>query len=293
MIPKIIHYCWFGGNPIPKEAIDCIESWKKFCPDYQIKRWDETNFDLESCDYAKEAYAIKKWAFVSDYARFKILYEEGGIYFDTDVELVKPIDDIVQNGQFMACESCYRFKDDSIFGKRDGKNGVVSSIATGLGIAFEKGDGFLKEILDSYNRSHFRINDFLYDKTTVVSRVSKLMEKNGFDKYCHEIQVIGDITIYPERFFSGRDNLTGEINITDDTKSIHHGAASWISADEKKIVRKRKEYKGRGKIVFIMGSIGLLPRQFIQGIVRYGLKNYIYSNVYRFATGINVGVVDE
>ena len=97
-IPKIIHYCWFGGNPLPELAQKCIESWKKYCPDYEIKRWDETNFDLDCCDYVREAYQEKKWAFVSDYARFKILYEYGGVYFDTDVELIKPIDDIVEKG---------------------------------------------------------------------------------------------------------------------------------------------------------------------------------------------------
>lgn len=292
MIPKIIHYCWFGGKPIPKEVNDCISSWERVCPDYQIKRWDESNFDYESCSYAKEAYSLKKWAFVSDYARFKILYEVGGIYFDTDVELIKPIDDVVENGPFMACESSYSFRDDLLLKKSNSANGVVSSIATGLGMAFERGDGVLKRILDDYDQSHFTINDVLYDKTTVVSRVSKLMESNGFDKFSSGIQIVNGITIYPKEFFSGRDNLTGEMIISDDTRSIHHGAASWINDEEKAIVRKRKEYKGKGKIIFLLGSIRLLPNQVKQGIVRHGLKNYIYSVIYRLLTGINVGVVD-
>ena len=88
-IPKVIHYCWFGGNPLPEMALKCIESWKKFLPDYEIKEWNEKNFDLNICEYVKEAYQAKKWAFVSDYARFWILYHEGGVYFDTDVEVIK------------------------------------------------------------------------------------------------------------------------------------------------------------------------------------------------------------
>lgn len=80
MIPRVIHYCWFGGNELPESAVKCIESWKKYCPDYEIKEWNESNFDINECDYVREAYEAKRWAFVSDYARFKILYENGGVY---------------------------------------------------------------------------------------------------------------------------------------------------------------------------------------------------------------------
>ena len=104
MIPKIIHYCWFGGNPLPELAIKCIESWKKYLPDYEIKEWNESNFDINCCAYVREAYEAKKWAFVSDYARFWILYQHGGLYFDTDVELIKSIDDLIVKGAFMGCE---------------------------------------------------------------------------------------------------------------------------------------------------------------------------------------------
>ena len=104
MIPKIIHYCWFGGNPLDKLGQKCLDSWKQYFPDYEIKEWNETNFDVNCCQYIKEAYAAKKWAFVSDYARFKILYEQGGVYFDTDVEVIKPFDDILIKGNYMGCE---------------------------------------------------------------------------------------------------------------------------------------------------------------------------------------------
>lgn len=104
MIPKIIHYCWFGGNPLPDSAMKCIASWKKFLPDYEIKEWNESNFDVNMIPYVKEAYQVKKYAFVSDFARFYILYKYGGLYFDTDVEIVKPLDSIISKGAFMGCE---------------------------------------------------------------------------------------------------------------------------------------------------------------------------------------------
>ena len=100
MIPKIIHYCWFGGKPLPPKAKKYIESWKKFCPDYEIKEWNESNFDVHCCRYVEEAYNAKKWAFVSDYARFLALYNEGGIYFDTDIEVLKPFDNLLGCGAF-------------------------------------------------------------------------------------------------------------------------------------------------------------------------------------------------
>ncbi len=104
MIPKVIHYCWFGGNPLPESAQKCIASWRKFLPDYEIKEWNESNFDVNAIPYTAQAYAAKKYAFVSDYARFSILYDNGGLYFDTDVEVIRPMDDIIENGPFMGFE---------------------------------------------------------------------------------------------------------------------------------------------------------------------------------------------
>ncbi len=104
MIPKVIHYCWFGRNPLPKSALKCIASWRKYFPNYEIKEWNEDNFDVNIIPYTQEAYSVGKYAFVSDYARFKILYENGGLYFDTDVEVIRPMDDIIERGAFMGVE---------------------------------------------------------------------------------------------------------------------------------------------------------------------------------------------
>ena len=103
-IPKKIHYCWFGRNPLPESAKKCIESWKKYCPEYEIIEWNEDNFDLTENRYAREAYEQKKWAFVSDYARLKIVYEQGGIYMDVDVELIKPLDELTELDGYMGFE---------------------------------------------------------------------------------------------------------------------------------------------------------------------------------------------
>lgn len=106
-IPKIIHYCWFGGKELPRDAVECIDSWKKYYPDYKIIEWNEKNFDINICDYVKEAYSERRWAFVSDYARFWILYNYGGLYFDTDVEVIKRADSIIEKGSFMGNEYAY------------------------------------------------------------------------------------------------------------------------------------------------------------------------------------------
>ena len=141
MIPKKIHYCWFGRNPLPPLALKCIESWKRYLPDYEIKEWNEDNFDVNMIPYTKEAYEAKKYAFVSDYARYWILYQYGGLYFDTDVEIIKNMDDIIARGPFMGCEN--------------EANLGATSTELGLGLGCNPGLLFYKEMLDLYGTLHF------------------------------------------------------------------------------------------------------------------------------------------
>jgi hypothetical protein len=217
MIPKVIHYCWFGGKPIDKLGEKCIASWKKYCPDYEIKRWDESNYNLEACDYVKEAYQAKKWAFVSDYVRFDILYHYGGLYFDTDVELIKPIDDIVSKGPFMGCESHQK----------------KSTVAPGLGLAANPGLGLYKDILDYYNRQHFISSDGSINLETVVQRVTNILIDQGFQGNGN-IELINDVYIYPSEYFGPIDPVTKQKHITSNTRSIHHYSASWCDDGSKR-----------------------------------------------------------
>ena len=219
MIPKKIHYCWFGGNPLNEMGQKCLASWKKFFPDYEIIEWNESNFDIYCCDYVREAYEAKKWAFVSDYARFKILYENGGIYFDTDVELIKPIDEIVSRGPFMGIES-NSFRLHSL-------NLIWTGVNPGLGIGapqhFEMYADFLKE----YHERHFRNEDGTLNLKTIVEYTSEYLYAHGL-KNENEIQLIKGVYIYPKEYFNPCDMSTWEIHIVPETVSIHHYAGSWV-----------------------------------------------------------------
>lgn len=214
MIPKIIHYCWFGRNPLPPLATKCISSWKKYLPDYEIKEWNEDNFDVNSIAYIKEAYAAKKYAFVSDYARFWILYQYGGLYFDTDVEIIRPIDDIVKRGAFMGCET------------NGGKDSQIS-VAPGLGLGFEKGNSLLKELIDLYSNMHFLKEDGTPNlSTTIVGHTTEYLKTKGL-KNTSGVQEVEGIFIYPSEFFCPINVVTDKLHVTENTRSIHHYAATW------------------------------------------------------------------
>lgn len=240
MIPKIIHYCWFGRNSLPKNAIKCINSWKKYFPGYEIKEWNEDNFDFNCCAYVKEAYHAKKWAFVSDYARFWILYNYGGLYFDTDVEVIKDMSDIIKEGSFMGCEAT-----DKIV------PGLGLGVNPGLGLGVNPGLGLYKEILENYQESHFLNSDGSNNYETVVNRTTKILKKHGF-KDCNSIQKIADITIYPTEYFCPLDYATGKLEITENSRSIHWYDASWL--DE-----RMKKRKTRSEIIrnTIDGKVGI------------------------------------
>lgn len=219
MIPKIIHYCWFGGADIGDTEKGCIASWSHFLPGYEIKRWDESNFDLACCAYVAEAYRAKKWAFVSDYARFSILYEYGGLYFDTDVELIRSIGDLIAAGSFMGLES-----DANV--TKDGR--IASSLAAnpGLGLAANPGLTLYRTILDSYAHDHFIKPDGSYNYYTVVERTTEILREAGLADESGTQQV-ADVTIYPSAYFNPIDLATGRLNIKKETRSIHHYGASW------------------------------------------------------------------
>ncbi len=215
MIPKVIHYCWFGHNELPPLAKKCIASWQKFLPDYEIKEWNEDNFDVNSIPYTAQAYKHKKYAFVSDYARFKILYEYGGIYFDTDVEVIKPINDIIEKGAFMGLE---------IDIQNASEEDMFNSVNPGLGFAVPKQHPFIREMLGIYEKQ-----DKLDQNISITRFTSELLLKKGFAPKEGLITSIAGINIYPRTFFNPFSRKTYSTEITKDTRSIHHYASSWIS----------------------------------------------------------------
>ena len=259
MIPKVIHYCWFGGNPLPRLARDCIESWKKYCPGYEIREWNESNFDLECCQYVKEAASVGMWAFVSDYARFKILYTYGGIYFDTDVELIKSMDDILAKGAFMGIEKPFDISSKQKY-----------MINPGVGIALEKEMPIIGEILHLYENEKYLMKDGNLNKKTVLNYVTEVLYRHGYDgKNC--ISVVGGITIYPDDFFCPMNYSTGLLTITENTRSIHHYEMSWKSDYEKrkKEIERRFRRQFGDKAGFILYEVLIIPIKMRHKIEKY------------------------
>lgn len=212
-IPKVIHYCWFGNNPKPKVIQDCIESWKKYCPDYEIKEWNELNYDVNKTKYTQLAYKSKKYAFLTDYVRLDVLYNEGGVYMDTDVKLIKSIDDLVKKGNFMSFEK-------------------VGRVNTGVGFASEKGTSILKENLDYYNTHTFVDKNNNFDPEICVKITTQLLEKHGLDYKRNEQQEVENFTIYPSDYFSPKKMGTEQITITSNTYGIHLYASSWYKGSK-------------------------------------------------------------
>jgi len=223
VIPKIIHYCWFGGNPLPELEQKCINSWKKYCPDYEIKEWNESNFDFSGCAYAKEAYEAKKWAFVTDYVRLKILVEYGGIYMDTDVEVRKPLDVFLKDKAFLGFEE---------------EEYVATSI-----MACEKDFALFEAFLKRYDGRRFLKPNGRYDVTTNVEEVTKFLLAHGL-VLNNKRQTIAGLTLYPKDFFSPKNHKTRKIESTENTYTIHHFAGSWLTPSRwkrcKKMLKEKK-----------------------------------------------------
>lgn len=217
-IPKIIHYCWFGKNPKPDEVKFCIKSWVEKLPDYQIMEWNEENFSVENAvQYVKDAYAQKKWAFVSDYVRLKALYEYGGIYLDTDVEVFRTFNDLLHNNFFMGFES------------RD-------YVATAV-LASQKNNELIKTFRDLYIDKRFIKQDGSLDvETTNVVVLTALLKEYGLELNGKK-QVIKGGTIYPQNYFTSNNfiNIFGKYK--KDIYSYHHCAASWYDVKRKKTKR--------------------------------------------------------
>lgn len=220
---KKLHYCWFGGAPLHESAIKYMETWKEFCPDYEIKRWDESNFDVNSVPFVAEAYAAKKWAFVSDYVRAYALYHEGGLYVDTDVEFVRSVDDLTH-------ESFIGFESPNV-------------VSPGLILyAAAPREGFFREVLDEYEKMHFSIDEMSEITCPIV--YSRLLEQRGF-RMDNTLQTLDGFTVYPMEYFQPMGTGRRKICITENTRSVHHYDASWFDESEKTYLNYRKKFGER------------------------------------------------
>lgn len=216
-IPHIIHYCWFGGNEKPDNIKAFIEGWKEKLPDYTFVEWNESTFSVEEGpQYVKEAYSVKKYAFVSDYARIKALFEQGGIYFDTDIELVRRFDELLEGREMVL-----GFESDK-------------SLETAF-IASSAGNKYLKTFLDTYSNRHFINPDGSFDMSVINEHFSKCMEKFGVSLDNEDFQTIdgGAVAVYPREYFAAFDIGNWHIKPTDTTYTIHHMNSSWSSSKKK------------------------------------------------------------
>lgn len=222
MSSKYIHYCWFGGKPLPRLAKKCIKSWKKYLPDYKIIEWNESNVDLEECPFIKEAYENKKWAFVADYARTKAIYEMGGIYFDTDMMITKNIDFLLDKETFLGIE-------DSM---------LVNAAVWGTN---KPKTNFAKRMLDIYkSQEHFNVDDIY--KMSIPRMITKILDEYGFDPTATDVQVLNkNIYVYPRPYFYPLSYDFKNNIFTEDTCMIHYFDATWIPKNdqlEMKLIRK-------------------------------------------------------
>ena len=275
MKSKYIHYCWFGKKPLPKIAIKCIESWKKYLPDYEIIKWDETNVDFNECSFVKEAYENKKWAFVADYARTKAIYNMGGIYFDTDMLITKPIDFLLEKETFLGLEDSY----------------MVNSAVWG---ANKPKTYFAKKMLDFYqSQEHFDINNMF--KMSIPRIMTRILNELGLDHTSTEIQELShNITVYPRDYFyplsfNFKDNL-----FTDNTCMIHYFDASWFGRKEKLKVKLNRTFgeKNVNRLNRIYKKIrhigGIAVRKFLYKPAKY--FKYTYLNGGKYKHDIEVGI---
>ena len=233
MIPKKIHYCWFGGKPLPKDVEACIASWKKYCPDYEIVRWDEGNYDVTKHPFMKAAYEAKCWAFVSDYARLDVIAQNGGIYLDTDVELLKNLDPVLEDGCWFAMQ-----QEDSV-------------IATGLGFGAEQAHPAVQAMLAQYDQITFNMER--REEIACPYLNTRALVELGFVQEDRE-QVVAGARIYPARFFD--PVATGDTKdlTCEETFSIHHYSATWTSGKQR-LKRKIARLIGERWVVRLKGVL--------------------------------------
>lgn len=257
-IPKSIHYCWFGRNPKPKLAEKCIKSWKKYCPDYKIIEWNEDNYDISSAPlYVRQAYEAKKWAFVTDYIRLQVVYENGGIYLDTDVELKKPLETL------LGYRAYFGFENDI-------------NINTGLGFGAEQGLELLRELMDDYRDIPFVREDGSYDLESCPWRNTRVFLRHGLKQDGSKQLLRNDIMILPITYLSPISYDGSESHFSADTVSVHWFSGSWQTKEQieahNRDLKKAKRSQMRVRIgKKLLGEEGYVKlRELIKSILPVG-----------------------
>lgn len=262
---KKIHYCWFGGNKLPKDVKKCIETWKKFLPDYEIKEWNESNFDINSSVFVKEAYESKKWAFVSDYVRIYALYNEGGIYFDTDLKVIKDISFLEDKDMFLGYED----------------SGFVGTAVIGVK---EKNNKYIKEILDYYNKIEHFNPDIMYNYANPVI-ITKILKK--YESYVNEdgIRIFdNNVYIYPRDYFFPLSYNYAEREFTENTCMVHLFNATWTSLGERRTINIYRKFGP---------DVGRVLNNYIDVLfemkykIKFGIKKFFHSLKMLYSIHIN------
>lgn len=250
MIPKVIHWCWFGRGKLPYTARKCIRSWKKKLPDYVIKLWNEDNFDIHCCKYVEEAYYARKFAFVTDYVRLYALYTEGGIYMDSDVEVIKRID---------------AYHNDVAFTGFESDVGCITGI-----MGSEKGGKWVEDLLDAYEGRSLYLENGNLNLTTNVEYTAELMKQKGVDLSAGEINIPGYIHIYPRDYFCPKSWKTGEYRLTANTCTIHHFAASWWTKRDWYLrwVEQRFGVRGQYYVAYFWRPFSVVVRALCTAVMR-------------------------
>lgn len=223
MIPKVIHYCWFGRGELTPLAKKCIASWRRYFPGYEIREWNEDNFDVNLLPYTSDAYKAGKYAFVSDYARFWVLYHHGGLYFDTDVEVIRPMGDVLERGPYMGLEC----------------GAPALAVNPGLGLAAVPGMPVYKTVLDRFGSMSFFGEDGRLHPFTMIPMVTGLLAEQGL-RGDGSVEQVAGITVYPPDWFNPYDDLTGRIRRTAHTRSIHWYAKSWLPGEPAWMTRMKR-----------------------------------------------------
>lgn len=252
-IPKIIHYCWLGGNPKPESVLKCIDSWKKYCPDYEVKEWNESNLDITINDYTKQAYEAKAWGFVPDYLRLWIIYNYGGIYLDTDVQMVRNFDPLLNDKGFSG------FEDDE-------------HIAFGLGFGAEAGNQLIKKHMQVYDDLKFLNFDGSLNRTPSPAYTTSVMMADGFRMNDGSIQRVNSFVCYPPEYFCPKNFSTGITKVTKNTYSIHQFDASWYSDEEQ---LQRRKWEKAARVDYLIHTPNRLARRILGESAVKRLKKFL------------------